>query len=603
MDEILALYQELHDSLGTNEICAEFCSEMLGIIQSEVDAIPSGARIGIRCADPCAKYLLEAIDFSRTKVVGVFDLQRTGSFCGYPILPAETLSDAACDYVIFATYLFRDDILQELSAFKGKVIDPYVLLENHGIKLRGPFNFYQLGLPLVLNYFYLNYWEAQDAKQKEVMLQNLLQAAIEYKDFSLIEKLYRECGESSGEYPVLVEVWRKTQILLKTIQDKIKARKQKDILAFWTDAVNYFDLEDMPGLRSKTDEGTFFANAYTTAPWTHSVLKTIFQKSFPIDGFAQTEEMIRRENSPLIQYLESKDYEILWLSSPTWAMDPKYGTSEIKDYMSNTLIWWYGVQSLLKSSRPCFYIFHFIAEGHEPMFSPDLVKFQYYRPVELKKSDQLMEQRRASLAYLDHCLMLYNQVFEGKLQIFFSDHGIYYANLAQWSKERLHVYCLVLGNSVPKQNVQEYFSYINFEELIRWLIEPETYRLTDILRDEVYSQGVDYYSETLVDRAIALYKKGYPRNGIAFRCVRDKKQLYVINALGEEQYFRINEDGTETRTPLEDDSLRAELQSKCGTYFIDVRKYEKFKHSRKLYESVLRDHPELGKPLWLTDET
>ena len=236
------------------------------------------------------------------------------------------------------------------------------------------------------------------------------------------------------------------------------------------------------------------------------------------------------------------------------------------------------------------------------MFSPDLVEFQYFRPAELKRSDQVIVQRKASLAYLDRCLMLYNQVFEGKIRIFFSDHGLCYSDEAAWSKERLHVYCLVLGDSVPRQKVREYFSYMNFEELIRWLIEPEKYRLTDILLDEVCSQDLDYYSETLVNHTITLYKRGYPRNGIAFRCVRDKKQLYVINALGEEQYYRVSEDGTETRTPLEDDALRAELRSKCGTYFIDIRKYDRFKNSGKLYESVLRDHPELGKPLWLTDE-
>ena len=63
MNEILALYQKLHDSLGTDEICVEFRSKMLKIIQDAVDNIPSGAKVGLRCADRCMASLIEDIDF------------------------------------------------------------------------------------------------------------------------------------------------------------------------------------------------------------------------------------------------------------------------------------------------------------------------------------------------------------------------------------------------------------------------------------------------------------------------------------------------------------------------------------------------------------
>lgn len=603
MEEIMKLYQDLHDSLGTDEICAEFSERILRIIQSALDEIPSGSKVGIRCADPCAEYLIETIDFSGINVVGVFDMVRTGTFCGYPILPARILPEAACDYIIFATYLFREDILRELDTFNGKVIDVYALLEKQGIKLRAPLNFYQFGLPMVLNYFYLNYWEAQDERQKESTLHDLLQAALEYKDFSTIMKLYHDNGGANGSYPVLIETWDKSRILLEKIQAKIAARKQKDILAFWTDEISHSDLEYMPGLTARTNHGTFFSRTYTPAPWTHPVLKSIFEKLLPIDGFPKTQDIIRRETSTLIQYLEENDYEFRWISFPIWAMDPQYNIPQIKRYMSTSMIWWQGLQSLLKSPKPCFYIFHFIAESHEPMFAPDLVNVNYFRPVTCTKSRRAMEQRKASLAYLDQCLMLYDQICETKIRIFFSDHGYYWVDTASWAEERLHVYCLVLGNSIPTKKVEKYFSYIKFEELVRWLIEPEKYELDDALTDEAFSQDVDYYHETMVHAAKNLIKKGYPKNGIAFRCIRAQNYKYVLNALGEEHYYIIGEDGTETLMPLQDNALRAELQGKCGTYFIDIRKYDKFKYTRKLYESVLQDHPELGKPLWFTKET
>ena len=61
---------------------------------------------------------------------------------------------------------------------------------------------------------------------------------------------------------------------------------------------------------------------------------------------------------------------------------------------------------------------------------------------------------------------------------------------------------------------------------------------------------------------------------------------YVLNALGEESFFRYREDGTEEPAPLEDERLRAELRRKCGTDFLDISRMELFRHARKLYEYI-----------------
>lgn len=603
MDEIFALYQGLHDFLGTNEICEDFCTRMIQIIQDAVDSIPSGAKVGLRCADRCMSSLIKDIDLTKTNVVGVYDLMRSGDqLAGYPILSADQLTDESCDYVIFATYTYRNAILQELRGYGGKIIDIYSLLNEHGIELRGSFNHYQLGTPMVLNYFYLRYWEEDNLALKKTALQEFLQAAVEYKDFALISKVYEENGGPEGEYPVLIETWKRTRRLLEVIQAKIKERNQPDIIAFWTDAVSYFDLPDMPGLEAKIDDGCFFERAYTNSPWTRPVMQTMFQRLLPIDGFPATQNASNRETSIFIQYLEEKGYEFRWVSFPVWAIDPQYRISQVEQYMPNSLIWWHGLQSLLASEKPCFYIFHFFIEGHHPTLSPDLTRFDLSRPDLYEKETKALEQRRSTMAYLDRCLMLYNRLLGTKTQLFFSDHGGFWSDVADWSEERLHVYLLILGKSIPRRRIKEFFSYFHFQELVQWLIEPEKNSLDLALAEAAVLQDVDYYGESTVNAEINFIKKGCPHNGIAFRGVRTGNCKYVLNALSEEYYYIINEDGTETRIPLENDALRAELQSKCGTYFIDIRKYDKFKYSRKLYESILQDHPELGPPLWLTEE-
>ena len=600
MDEIFTLYQDLHDFLGPNEICSEFCASIHSILKEAVDTIPSGSRVGIRCADPCAEYLIRTIDFSHTNVIGVFDLQREGSFCGYPLFLAEELPNMACDYIIFAIYTYRTAILQELQSFKGKIIDVYSLLNEHGIVLRGPIRLYRPGYPLVLNYFYLKYMECRHKNFEEQALRDFLQAAVEYKDFVMIFRICKEYGEN--KYPMLSQVWRKASHLLKSIKNQIKNRKHEDIIAFWTDSISYFELDLMPEFKDKMETGCFFEQTYTNCPWTRPTMQIIFQKRFPIDNFSYMRDPIKRTNSSLISCLEDKGYEVRWVSFQTWAMDSAYTVPEINEGMSSSVIWWLGLQSLLRTDRPCFYMFHFFVEGHEPMISPDITEFDFSSPDFHLRNAKIESRRKATLAYLDQCLTLYNQLLGSKTQIFFSDHGPSYPNVPNWSEERLRTYCLVLGRGIPKMRVSSFFSYVDFENLVQWILEPQKSDFNTLLSRETIFQGEDYYAERIVNSTISSIKQGNPHNGIAFCGVRTGNCKYVLNALGEEYYYIINEDGTETWAPLEDDALRAELQSKCGTYFIDIRKYDKFKHSRKLYESILRDHPELGPPLWLAGE-
>lgn len=601
MDEIFALYQDLHDFLGPNDICAEFCANIHRLLQEAVDTIPSGSRVGIRCADPCAEYLIRTIDFSRTDVIGVFDLQRKGSFCGYPLFLAEELPNMACDYIIFATYTYRTAILQELRSFKGKIIDVYSLLNEQGITLRGPIRLYRPGYPMVLNYFYLKCIESRHKDFEEQALRNFLQAAVEYKDFVMILRVCEEYDED--KYPILYQVWKKARRLLKSIKKKIEDRKQKDIIAFWTDSISYFELDLMPEFKDKMETGCFFEKTYTNCPWTRPTMQIIFQNRLPIDNFSDIRNSIKQTNSGLISHLEDKEYEIRWVSFQTWAMDSAYTVPKINEGMSSSVIWWLGLQSLLCADRPCFYMFHFFVEGHEPMISPDMTEFDFSSPDFHLRSARIERRRRTALAYLDQCLTLYHHLLGRKTQIFFSDHGSSYPNVPNWSEERLRTYCLVLGRGIPKMSVPGFFSFVDFEKLVRWILEPGKSDFNILQSKEVIFQGEDYYAERIVNSTISSIKQGNPHNGIAFRGVRTGNCKYVLNALGEEYYYIIGEDGTETLTPLENAALRAELQSKCGTYFINIHKYNKFKYSKKLYESILQDHPELGPPLWLTEET
>ena len=61
MEEILKCYQELHDSLGSGNLCQEFAQRVVQIIQDALDRVPDQARIAIRGAGVHTKELLKAL--------------------------------------------------------------------------------------------------------------------------------------------------------------------------------------------------------------------------------------------------------------------------------------------------------------------------------------------------------------------------------------------------------------------------------------------------------------------------------------------------------------------------------------------------------------
>lgn len=583
MEEILALYHELHNVLGTENLCESFCANIQMTIQKAFDAIPPDARTAIRGGGDHTNVLFEYFSLDQKQIIGIFDRQMTAdSQCGCPRFPAKELPNMGCDVVILSSFYYRKEILEELRPLGLPVIDPYEELERQGIRLIAPLDQYSPESSLTLNHFYRNYLEH---KNEDRALREVLQAAVELKDFVMVRRI---CGENAARTdPLLLEVQTKTENLLQLIQRRIQARKQRDVMVFWTDAVSYYLLPQMPMMQEKSKHSCFFQRAYTHTPFTHQSLSAIFTKMLPIDDYEQAKGPVRRENSPLIQYLEDRGYDIKFIAHLKNSIDPRYFL-ETPLSASCNIKWWAGLERWLTSEKPCFYIFHILEESHEPNISPDLQAFTDTR----FKSPQQERQRRTSLAYLDQCLALYNEVAGDTVQVFLSDHGQYIFPLPNWSEERLHAYCFALGKDIPERTISRFFPYRNFDCFAKWLAEPEKHPLEDACADEVIFQDTDFYNP---DRISLFIRHGIPKEGIAIRGVLNETCRYTVNALGEETFFRRAEDGSEEPAALEDPRLRAELRRKCGTNFLDIYQLDQFQNTRKLYEYVQSTQESCGR--------
>lgn len=579
MKEILKLYQELHSLFGENNLGEEFCQKIHRIIQETIDQIPDGTRIAIRPAGGDTKHLLELYDFSKKNIVGIVSPKKRGDdFCGYPCLTTDSISTKTCDCVIISSFRYHQEIKEELEALHIPCIDFYDELEKREIRLYGPHHSYELGGQLLVNYFYLNYLRSEAGPQREIALKELLQIAVECKDFALISAIYQNCGGENGEFSLLKATWRKSKKLLECIQNKLQERKQKDIVLFWTDAVPYDMLHCLPETMELSQKGIFFQRAYTHTPVTNSTLCAMFCNVFPIDDFTKSQEKISGRNSSLIQFMENEGYKVRLIGDSERSMGKEH-LIEVSIGLSCNMKWWEGIVDLLQSPEPCFYIFHFL-ESHEPWYVPGLE--EPINPYAVTRTRQ-EAQNKAALEYLDQCLLLYYKLLGNKTQIFFSDHGQHMWGNIPWMEQMLHSYCFVVGENIPKITITRFFPYNKFEKLVQWLVYPKDFSLDDACTDEVIFQDTDYYNPMLINRFIT---EGNPRKGIAYRGILNYDYKYTINALGEEYFYQMQQDGSEKLVPLEDPTLRDELRSKAGTEFFDINQYDKFCHSRKLYDYI-----------------
>lgn len=581
MEEILKLYQELRGLFGETDLAEEFHQQLHRSIQEMIDQIPDGTRIALRPAGNDTLRLLDSYDFGGKNIVGIVNRRsRREDFCGYPIITTDTFSAEMCDYIIVSSFPYHQEIKQELEALHVPYIDLYDELEKRGIQLRNPYFCYETNIQLVVNYFHFRYLRSEAGPQRQTALRELLQIAVEYKDFTLISNIYRDCGGENGVFPLLKSVWRKSKQLLDCIQNKLKERKQNDLIMYWTDAIPYELLHYLPEMMELSKQGTFFQRTYTFAPHTNQAMRAMFCNMFPIDNFPQSIEKIHRKNSPLIQFMENKGYKVRFVGHfPEIAMGEEYLLEECSLPLSCNMVWWDGIMDLLQSPEPCFYVFYFL-ESHGPYYTPDLEETVNKASFYLTRTgkDVYLE---AAYGYLDQRLLLFHSILGNRTQIFLSDHGIYFFDVNRWDEASVHPYCFVVGENIPKMTVTRFFHYNNFEKLIRWIVDPSHFSLDDVCADEALLQDFDYYNPFHIDRFL---KANYAKGGIAYRGIVDYEHKYVINSLGEEFFYQMQEDGSEKLIPLEDPALRAELRGKAGTEFLDVDQYDQFRYTRKLYD-------------------
>ena len=115
MEDVLEIYQALHDSLGEGDIGTAFCQRLRQTIQELIDSLPPDFKIGIRPMAPETEKLLEEFDFSKKNVDGVYDRQRRReTFCGYPCFSTQDFQPEEKRIFLIVSYYHHQEIKEEL---------------------------------------------------------------------------------------------------------------------------------------------------------------------------------------------------------------------------------------------------------------------------------------------------------------------------------------------------------------------------------------------------------------------------------------------------------------------------------------------------------
>ncbi len=418
------------------------------------------------------------------------------------------------------------------------------------------------------------YKTAKDLRLQQIYLEKLIFDCVYMKDFISAKKYIDEYTCKSFER---IAEYQSFLINLEQLFLKIKEnlnKKHSNIIMFWLDALEYDEDNDMPFLKGLSDKGLTFEQAFTVTPYTHFTAKTIFCKTKVVDDESYKMEDINKENSILIQYLEKKGYQFRYYGSSGQYADELKANHIFNKFASASSMYWAMMKDMLQDEK-LFCMVHELVETHYPFMSTDLEGNQCILSENIGIDDEsraaLREsQREPSRKYMDRQLEFYSEFLENQhARIYMSDHG-------HTLRGRFHTILKVVGEKIKPQKCNNMFSYINFYELVQYIID-KNQNLDNLFSNYVEVQDVDYYNPKMIEKC--LNKERFNKMPfIGYRGVITEEDEFFRYNDGEEVYFSLMED-----RPMEEKRIN-ELREITGIYKINIEKEEKFKASRLVYK-------------------
>lgn len=383
------------------------------------------------------------------------------------------------------------------------------------------------------------------------------------------QKLLADAGDLSA-----TKAWTEIQALLTEIRDRLRDRRQADIVMVWMDAVSYGTGRDMPYLQKQIANGISFENAFTVTPRTNPTAQTLFLGKKLIDDKLYLKKEIREEESPVLLDLKNHGYDCKIISGYLSIFGRKRQSANYHNlYAPCSEIFWDMLYHLLSSDKPIFLVMHALTEGHAPYLSARMKEnfFDEYSRVH-QGHLELDEQMEYYMEFLNRRAS----------RIFMSDHG------QLMVREQFHTYFVVVGERFCCREAKELFSYVDFPKLLHEILEGSTLKQPLFEREYVEVQMLDWYNYQII-KDIIQKKKPLLLAEFGYFGVITREHLYLKYHIGKEFLALRSHMDREPHFLYQahdicDASLLPYFRGIIGTRILDISEGEKFQYTRYLYQ-------------------
>lgn len=519
----------------------------------------------------------------------------------YKCIPEDDLKETKVSYVIISSFSYKEEMKRDIKKqnVEVKVIDLYEYFLLNGLKLEKVFydkKFVTYEEIISVRKIYQNSSE----NNRALILERLIAYYINIRDFINAKKYIKEYIDSSYQRSMLYgEFIKELDSILDSIENSLRKRKQKDIIVNWIDALKPQEVDQMHYLSKIKSESINFENAYTVMPFTSTTFRTVISSKLIIDDEAYKIKSFTEEECKLVSYLNAKNYafvpigafakhnkELTRNSSVMVFIDDNYTTSMQEQ--------WAALNVLLNTTESCLIMLHNLMETHEPYLSGELNEVEVVIPDSKqwkirnqegtdKKQYNLDVQVKKSRDYIDKQLEWFGKFYNPEVvQIFMSDHGKFAENI--YDQDRIRVVFSVKGQELQKKNIREIFSLIDFVKIIKYIIEPNKYSLTECTNECARIQSIDAYSELVVKELLQGERDLYYY--IQFKGVVTSFDKYIHYVTGEEFYFRLEHPDINQIDKPEYKERIEKLKKMAGSKYIDIEKDDFFANSREIYDKL-----------------
>lgn len=433
----------------------------------------------------------------------------------------------------------------------------------------------------------LRYKYAKSDKDKKYYLSELIISYLKIKDyrsaFFYIDEYVMLFGETNG----FAKIKQEFSQLLLDIKKEMHNRKQKDIIVFWCDALSYRDFVKWDFLKEIQKDSLFFENAYTHVPYTHTTIQAIFTGEPFFDG--KFYHILNVEKGKTIDLLEYYGYRIY---EPGYRyIDTKYTTKldciARNAYQPASIMLWETLAQILKDDEKKFIICHMDCELHNPYWNGQSEKMRVDPGNFLTDISDFLFQRRESADYVEKQILYYSDfIGENACKVYMSDHGS--GGVPPYDESRLHAFCFVKDSNIVKGRYKKYFSYLNFYNLIQYILNPTKINFQNVFSDYVLIQNDHPFSEKYCDRILLGIEKGEDvcwKKWMGFRGIIKGGYKLIRYPGCHESWFGPNDIEIHPDS-IQNSGLVEDMRKMVGNIFPDIYEDDHYVHTRKLYEKL-----------------